>query len=65
MEQYAASAGELIRHTPRDIIFHRVTAYAKPPVLLAPQWCSSRWKGLNAVVQELARAGGQGSALSR
>ncbi|QUN04960.1 TIGR01212 family radical SAM protein [Shewanella yunxiaonensis] len=64
IEQYAASAGELIRHTPKNVVFHRVTAYAKPPDLLAPQWCSSRWKGLIAIVDNLANFGGQGAALS-
>ena len=60
IEDYAFSVGELIRHTPEDIIFHRVTAYAKKPMLLAPDWCAFRWDGLVAIVDDLAAKGGQG-----
>ncbi|MDO6773810.1 TIGR01212 family radical SAM protein [Shewanella sp. 3_MG-2023] len=63
-EDYANYASELIRHTPKDIIFHRVTAYAKKPLLLAPDWCGYRWEGLVAIVQNLAANGGQGHYLS-
>ncbi|WP_394200042.1 TIGR01212 family radical SAM protein [Shewanella waksmanii] len=59
-EDYAASVGELIRHTPKEVIFHRVTAYAKKPVLLAPDWCGFRWDGLVAIVDDLKLHGGQG-----
>ncbi|MGX9461937.1 TIGR01212 family radical SAM protein [Shewanella sp. A14] len=64
LEEYASEAAKLIRHTPKDIIFHRVTAYAKKPLLLAPDWCAFRWDGLVAIVNELRDFGGQGSALS-
>lgn len=64
IEEYASSVGELIRHTPKDIIFHRVTAYAKKPMLLAPDWCAYRWNGLVAIVDNLQRLGGQGDALA-
>jgi radical SAM protein (TIGR01212 family) len=63
LEEYAAEAAKLIRHTPKNIIFHRVTAYAKKPILLAPDWCAFRWDGLVAIVNELREFGGQGSAL--
>lgn len=63
IEEYAASVGELVRHTPKEIIFHRVTAYAKKPMLLAPDWCAYRWNGLVAIVDNLQRLGGQGAAL--
>jgi len=63
LEEYAAEAAKLIRHTPKNIIFHRVTAYAKKPILLAPDWCAFRWDGLVAIVSELREFGGQGSAL--
>ena len=63
LEEYAAEAAKLIRHTPKNIIFHRVTAYAKKPILLAPDWCAFRWDGLVAIVNELRDFGGQGSAL--
>ncbi|MEZ9235436.1 TIGR01212 family radical SAM protein [Shewanella sp. 10N.286.52.A9] len=60
LEDYAHYASELIRHTPKEIIFHRVTAYAKKPMLLAPEWCAFRWDGLVAIVKNLAENGGQG-----
>jgi len=63
VEQYAYSVGEMIRNTPKDIIFHRVTAYAKKPILLAPDWCAFRWNGLVAIVNDLKAKGGQGSYL--
>lgn len=63
--EYAYSAAELIRFTPKDIVFHRVTAYAKKPMLLAPDWCAFRWDGLVAIVDDLAKNGGQGHYLSQ
>lgn len=59
-QDYAYSVGEMIRHTPANIIFHRVTAYAKKPMLLAPEWCGYRWKGLVEIVNNLKEHGGQG-----
>lgn len=64
LDEYASAAAMLIRHTPEHIIFHRVTAYAKKPMLLAPDWCAFRWDGLVAIVDELREYGGQGSALN-
>lgn len=64
-EDYGNYASELIRHTPKEIIFHRVTAYAKKPMLLAPDWCAFRWDGLVAIVQNLAKNGGQGHYLEK
>ncbi len=61
IEDYAYSVSELIRLTPKHIIFHRVTAYAKKPMLLAPDWCGFRWEGLVAIVKNLEKLGGQGS----
>jgi radical SAM protein (TIGR01212 family) len=59
-DEYAQAVGELIRYSPKEIIFHRVTAYAKKPMLLAPDWCSYRWDGLVAIVDDLKAKGGQG-----
>lgn len=57
---YVMLAAELIRHTPRDVVFHRITATASEDLLLAPDWCSRKWPTLNAIGQELVRHGGQG-----
>lgn len=63
LDSYAYSVGELIRNTPTDVIFHRVTAYAKKPMLLGPDWCAYRWNGLVAIVDDLKQKGGQGAYL--
>ncbi|AYM92141.1 TIGR01212 family radical SAM protein [Serratia sp. T13T92] len=64
LEDYAFSAGEMIRHTPKEIIYHRISASARRPTLLAPLWCENRWNGMQAVGGYLQRHGGQGSALA-
>ncbi|RJF54212.1 TIGR01212 family radical SAM protein [Serratia inhibens] len=63
LEEYAASAGEMIRHTPKEIVYHRISANARRPTLLAPLWCENRWNGMQAVGGYLQRYGGQGSGL--
>jgi radical SAM protein (TIGR01212 family) len=64
LAEYAEAAAKLIRLTPQNIIFHRVTAYAKKPLLLAPDWCGYRWEGIVAITNQLALHGGQGSEIS-
>ncbi|GAA5192169.1 TIGR01212 family radical SAM protein [Ferrimonas gelatinilytica] len=63
MERYVKTCGELIRRTPREVVYHRVSAYAKPPELIAPDWCGDKWLALNAIIEDLRVNGGQGSAL--
>ncbi|TKI06923.1 TIGR01212 family radical SAM protein [Martelella alba] len=60
---YTDLAGELIRHTPPEIIFHRVCASARRPTLLAPLWCENTFSGMNALYQDLLCKGAQGAAL--
>ncbi len=64
MPEYAGIAGELIRHTPKDIIYHRVSATANKPMLLAPDWCQLRWPSINEVCRNLEQYGSQGAALN-
>ncbi|QDF66294.1 TIGR01212 family radical SAM protein [Shewanella sp. SNU WT4] len=63
LEDYAFSVGEMIRATPKHIIYHRVAAYAQRPMLLAPDWCSRRWDAMVAIEDNLREFGGQGQAL--
>ncbi|MEL5456386.1 TIGR01212 family radical SAM protein [Serratia ureilytica] len=63
LEDYAASAGEMVRHTPGEVVYHRLSASARRPTLLAPLWCENRWSGMQAVGAYLQQYGGQGSAL--
>ncbi|RDH46553.1 TIGR01212 family radical SAM protein [Zooshikella ganghwensis] len=63
-DEYAEIAAEMIRHTPKEIVFHRVSATAKWPTLLAPEWCNNRWPVINQIVKHLNEKGGQGSGLT-
>jgi radical SAM protein (TIGR01212 family) len=65
LDDYAHLAASLIRHTPPEVVFHRISATAQAPTLIAPDWCGPRWTALQAIGQLLARDGGQGSALGR
>ncbi|AGH72646.1 TIGR01212 family radical SAM protein [Edwardsiella piscicida] len=64
LERYVHTAGEMIRHTPPEVIYHRISASARRPTLLAPQWCENRWTGMVAINNYLLECGGQASALS-
>lgn len=65
LDDYAEAAASLIRHTPPQVVYHRVSATAQAPTLIAPDWCGPRWTALQAIGRLLARDGGQGSALGR
>jgi radical SAM protein (TIGR01212 family) len=54
MNNYISDVVELIKRTPDDVIFHRLTGTASTNVLLAPQWCSKKWQVLNAITAALA-----------
>ncbi|NHV15135.1 TIGR01212 family radical SAM protein [Cronobacter sakazakii] len=65
LDDYTVTAGEMIRHTPPDIIYHRISASARHPTLLAPLWCENRWTGMVEIDRYLNQHGAQGSALGR
>ncbi len=62
-EEYVISASEMIRRTPADVIYHRVTATARKPTLLAPSWCQTKWSVMTDIYHNLSAKGVQGSAL--
>lgn len=64
-EQYAIIASEMIRHTPQDVVYHRISASARRPTLLAPLWCENRWTGMVEIDKLLRINGAQGSALGQ
>lgn len=64
LEEYVAAAVAMIRHTPAEVVYHRVSASARKPTLLAPEWCENRWSAMVAIGEALAIQGGQSSALS-
>lgn len=55
----------MIRHTPPEIVYHRISASARRPTLLAPLWCENRWTGMVEIDRYLQEHGVQGSALGR
>ena len=63
LDDYAVTAGEMIRHTPPEVIYHRISASARRPTLLAPLWCENRWTGMVELDKYLNEHGVQGSAL--
>ena len=56
--------GEMIRHTPPEIVYHRISASARRPTLLAPLWCENRWKGMLEINRYLQENGVQGRRLA-
>lgn len=62
--EYIETAATLVAHTPPDVVFHRLTGTAARDILLAPSWCSQKWRVLNALTNTLLEQGQQqGSAL--
>jgi radical SAM protein (TIGR01212 family) len=57
---YAAMAADLIRRTPTEVVFHRVTATAREPTLIAPDWCHTSWPAIHAICEDLMLNGIQG-----
>ncbi len=64
-DAYVKAASDLIVRTPRDVIFHRVTGTASRQILLAPAWCSEKWRVLNTIAKTVSEAGGQGASYRR
>ena len=57
LTDYVETVADLIERTPRHVVFHRLTGTARAALLLAPTWCSGKWRVLNAITAELARRG--------
>ena len=65
LDDYTLTAGEMIRHTPPEVIYHRISASARRPTLLAPLWCENLWTVMVELDKYLNEHGVQGSALAR
>ncbi|WP_260260851.1 TIGR01212 family radical SAM protein [Vibrio intestinalis] len=63
LEEYVATASELIRMTPANVVYHRVSSAARRPTLLAPLWCENRWLAMTEIGRELNKEGAQGSLI--
>ncbi len=65
LETYVAIASELIRMTPPEVVFHRVSSAARRPTLLSPLWCENRWLAMTEIGRALNRDGAQGSLIAK
>lgn len=68
LHEYVQTVADLVERTPPGVIYHRLTGTADEGILLAPGWCSWKWRVLNAIERELARRGtrqGEATAQSR
>lgn len=63
--EYADIAATLIRHTPADIVFHRLSASPRHETLLSPAWCIHRWGIFLDLYHRLEQDGPQGSAVGQ
>jgi radical SAM protein (TIGR01212 family) len=64
-EDYVRTVADLVSRTPPQVIYHRLTGTASENLLLAPHWCTWKWRVLNAIESELSRRGVvQGQAAS-
>ncbi|TVZ37131.1 hypothetical protein P886_1472 [Alteromonadaceae bacterium 2753L.S.0a.02] len=59
-QDYVTAAVNLIQHTPKQVLFHRVAAKARAQTLLAPDWVSNKWQPIVDITKALASRGGQG-----
>ncbi|MGF1738225.1 TIGR01212 family radical SAM protein [Photobacterium satsumensis] len=65
LDDYTEISAEMIRLTPPEVVYHRVSASARKPTLLAPEWCENRWLAMTEIGRNLDQHGGQGTALGR
>lgn len=61
LEFYLDVASEMIRRTPAEIVYHRVSSSARRPTLLSPLWCENRWLAMTELGRTLTKEGAQGS----
>ena len=65
LEEYVSIASELIRMTPPEVVYHRVSSAARRPTLLTPLWCENRWLAMTEIGRALDKDGAQGSLLNK
>ncbi len=64
LEEYASYTADMLEIIPESVVVHRLTAEAKPPALLAPEYCTYERKleVISSIEKELERRGSrQGS----
>jgi radical SAM protein (TIGR01212 family) len=65
LDDYVDIASELIRFTPPNVVYHRVSSSARRPTLLSPLWCENRWLAMTEIGKRLDQDGAQGSAIGQ
>jgi radical SAM superfamily enzyme len=65
LDEYVSIASEMIRLTPPDVVYHRVSSAARRPTLLAPLWCENRWLAMSEIGKALDIEGAQGALLGK
>ena len=65
LAEYVQAATAMIQHTPPEVVYHRISASARRPTLLAPVWCENRWTAMADIAKALSLSGPQGHALGR
>jgi len=64
LDAYVEAVVQLVAHTPKAVVYHRLTGTAPKEILLAPSWCNKKWIVLNGITNRLADSGAmQGSAV--
>lgn len=63
LDEYTGRACELIARTPARIVFHRISATARSPFLMAPDYCEKKFPVIDSITCYLSRYGVQGSAI--
>ncbi len=53
-DDYVAASVEIIRRSPGELVFHRLTGTAEASILLSPHWCAKKWRVLNDIALGLA-----------
>ena len=52
-DRYVETVVEMVRRTPPEVVYHRLTGTAAESILLAPRWCSWKWRVLNAITRRM------------
>lgn len=48
-DAYVETCVEIVRRSPPELVFHRLTGTADAGILLSPSWCAKKWQVLNAI----------------
>ncbi|OIQ25205.1 TIGR01212 family radical SAM protein [uncultured Vibrio sp.] len=65
LEEYVSIASQMIRMTPPNIVYHRVSSAARRPTLLDPLWCENRWLAMTEIGRALNEKGAQGALIEQ